>query len=114
MMEAAAEVNVYLNATEPWKLAKKDLDRTATVLHTALSAINGIKTGLYPYLPFTSEDIHHWLGQPGTVRGTRAGCAQSSRQTRHSSNRNQCFVDPNWLRRKTIESSGTSSPQTCV
>ncbi len=68
MMEAAAEVNVYLNATEPWKLAKKDLDRTATVLHTALSAINGIKTGLYPYLPFTSEDIHHWLGQPGTVR----------------------------------------------
>ena len=68
MMEAAADVNVYLNATEPWKLAKNDLERAATVLHTALSAINGIKTGLYPYLPFTCEDIHGWLGQPATVQ----------------------------------------------
>lgn len=68
MMDAAAEVNAYLNATEPWKLAKNDLDRAATVLHTALSAINGIKTGLYPYLPHTCEDIHHWLSQPGSVR----------------------------------------------
>ena len=67
MMNAAQATNVYLNETEPWKLVKNDLGQAATVLHTALSAINGIKTGLFPYLPFTSARIHDWLGQEGTV-----------------------------------------------
>jgi len=68
MMNAAQATNVYLNETEPWKTAKVDMERTATTLHTALSAINGIKTGLFPYLPFSSEEIHQLLSQEGTVQ----------------------------------------------
>ncbi len=68
MMDAAQATNVYLNEKEPWKTAKNDLAATATTLHTALSAINGIKTGLFPFLPHTSARIHGWLGQDGTVQ----------------------------------------------
>ncbi|NIO13786.1 MAG: methionine--tRNA ligase, partial [Xanthomonadales bacterium] len=53
-MEAAAEVNAYLNRTEPWKTVADDRERTATTLFTALSAINGVKTALAPFLPFSS------------------------------------------------------------
>ncbi len=68
MMDAAGATNVYLNEKEPWKTVRQDLPGTATTLHTALSAINGIKTGLYPFLPHTSQTIHEMLGQPGSVR----------------------------------------------
>ena len=68
MMSAAQAANVYLNETEPWKTSKTDMERTATTLHTALSAINGIKTGLFPYVPFSSEEIHTLLSQEGTVQ----------------------------------------------
>ena len=63
-MEAAQAANRYLNATEPWKLAKTDLDRAQTILYVALSAINGIRVMLSPFLPFTSEKLNDLLGHP--------------------------------------------------
>ncbi len=66
-MAAASQANVYLNETAPWSTAKTDLIRTATTLHTALSAINGIKTILAPFLPFTSQRLHEMLGQVGML-----------------------------------------------
>ena len=65
-MEGAQAVNVYLNAQAPWLVRRNDADRAETVLHTALSAINGLKVGFSPYLPFSSEKIHTMLGQPGS------------------------------------------------
>ncbi len=62
-MEAAAGVNVYLNATEPWKTAKDDPDRTATTLFVALQAISGLRTAFAPYLPFSTETLGDILGQ---------------------------------------------------
>ena len=53
-MEGAAAVNAYLNATEPWKVAKVDADRAQVILGTALAAVNGIRVGLAPYLPFSA------------------------------------------------------------
>lgn len=61
-MEAASEVNVYLNANEPWKTIKTDRDRAATVLWTAVQAIAGIRVGLAPYLPFTTRRLGMMLG----------------------------------------------------
>ncbi len=63
-MKAAQATNGYLNATEPWKLQKTDAERAAQVLHTALSAINGVRVLLAPYLPFTSERLDSVLGAP--------------------------------------------------
>ncbi len=61
-MEGAGVVNAYLNATEPWKLVKSDLERAATVLWTALSAIAGLAVAFAPYLPFTTERLGGMLG----------------------------------------------------
>ncbi len=67
-MDGAQAANQYLNATEPWKLAKTDPDRAKTVLFVALSAINGVRVGLMPYLPFTSERLNEVLGVPSGWR----------------------------------------------
>ncbi|MBC8365183.1 MAG: methionine--tRNA ligase [Actinobacteria bacterium] len=61
-MEAAAEVNAYLNATEPWKLAGSDPDRARVVLGTALDAVNGVRVAFTPYLPFSSSALEDVLG----------------------------------------------------
>lgn len=61
-MEAASEVNAYLNATEPWKLIKTDREAAGRVLATALNAIAGLRVALAPYLPFTTETLGEMLG----------------------------------------------------
>ncbi len=61
-MEAAARVNAYLNATEPWKLAKSDTERAAAVLLTALEAIAGVRVAFAPYLPFSTAALDGCFG----------------------------------------------------
>ncbi len=61
-MDGAQAANQYLNATEPWKLAKTDPARAQTVLFVALSAINGVRVALTPYLPFSSAQLDNVLG----------------------------------------------------
>ena len=62
-MEAAAAVNAYLNATEPWRLAKVDPERASVVLGTALAAVSGVRLALAPYLPFSSSALDDVLGE---------------------------------------------------
>ncbi len=75
-MEAASRVNVYLNSNEPWKLASTDPDRAAAVLVTALEAMAGVRVGLAPYLPFSTEALDGLFGaverweRPELVPGT--------------------------------------------
>ncbi|MDG2027797.1 MAG: methionine--tRNA ligase [Acidimicrobiales bacterium] len=76
-MDGAQAINAYLNATEPWKLAKSDPDRSAVVLATALDGINGVRIAFSPFLPFSSAVLDEALGvvdgwqrvpvAPGTV-----------------------------------------------
>ena len=61
-MDGAQAINAYLNATEPWKLAKSDPERGATVLATALDAINGLRVAFAPFLPFSSAHLDDILG----------------------------------------------------
>ena len=68
-MAMAQEANAYLNETAPWKTAKDDPRRTATSLYTALCVINALKVALYPFLPFSSQRIHEFLGLAGDVSG---------------------------------------------
>jgi methionyl-tRNA synthetase len=67
-MAAAREANRYVEDNAPWKLIKEDRDRCATVLYTAIAAINGIKVALFPYLPFTCQTLHGYLGNEGPVQ----------------------------------------------
>lgn len=61
-MGAAAKVNAYLNSTEPWKLASSVPERAASVLATALEAVAGVRTGLAPYLPFSTAALDDVFG----------------------------------------------------
>ena len=38
------------------------------MLYTAIGAINGLKVALYPYLPFTCQTLHGYLGNEGPVQ----------------------------------------------
>ncbi len=76
-MESAARVNAYLNSNEPWKLVSTDPDRAAAVLVTALEAMGGVRTGLAPYLPFSTVVLDGVFGplerwsRPDLRPGTR-------------------------------------------
>ena len=63
-MDCAQAANQYLNSTEPWRLAKTDAPRARTVLFVALSAINGARVALSPYLPFSAAQLDAVLGVP--------------------------------------------------
>jgi methionyl-tRNA synthetase len=61
-MDGAAAVNAYLNATEPWKVAKDDPERAKVILGTALAAVGGVRVALAPYLPFSTKTLNDPFG----------------------------------------------------
>ena len=60
-MNLARIGNKYLADTEPWKLAKTDIDRTATVLHIALQIAANLAIAFEPFLPFSSDKLKAML-----------------------------------------------------
>ena len=60
-MNLARIGNKYLADTEPWKLAKTDMNRTATVLHVALQIAANLSLAFEPFLPFSSEKLKKML-----------------------------------------------------
>ncbi|MCM1520633.1 MAG: methionine--tRNA ligase [Lachnoclostridium sp.] len=61
-MDMARVGNRYLQETEPWKLAKTDMERTATVLYTALNLCANLAIVFEPFLPFASERLAKMVG----------------------------------------------------
>ena len=70
IMRLAMAANGYIAAQQPWKLVKEDKARAATVLYTALRAIDSLKTLFAPFLPFSSQRLHEMLGYGGSLSGT--------------------------------------------
>jgi methionyl-tRNA synthetase len=66
-MAAAREVNRYLDEKSPWKVIKEDKQAAADSLYVALYAISCLKTAFYPFLPFSSQKVHEYLGFDGRV-----------------------------------------------
>ena len=66
-MGLAQDANRYLDSRAPWKSLKSDPQNAATTLWVTLSVINCLKTLMYPFLPFSSEDLHNMLGFTGTM-----------------------------------------------
>ena len=60
-MNLARIGNKYLADTEPWKLAKTDMDRTATILHLSLQIAANLSIAFEPFLPFSSEKLRNML-----------------------------------------------------
>jgi methionyl-tRNA synthetase len=66
-MTIAQEANRYLDEKAPWKMIKENRQKAATTLYTAIWVINWLKTMLSPFLPFSSQKVHEYLGFKGKV-----------------------------------------------
>ena len=60
-MNLARIGNKYLADTEPWKVAKTDMNRVATIMHLSLQIAANLAIAFEPFLPFTSEKLRGML-----------------------------------------------------
>ena len=60
-MELARIGNRYLAETEPWKLAKTDMPRVATILNISLQLVANLSIVFEPFLPFSSKKLREML-----------------------------------------------------
>ncbi len=63
-MNLARIGNKYLADTEPWKLAKTDMERTGTILHIGLQIAANLAIAFEPFLPFSSKKLRQMLNMP--------------------------------------------------
>lgn len=60
-MNLARLGNKYLADSEPWKIAKTDMERTATILNIALQITANLAIVFEPFLPFSSAKIKTFI-----------------------------------------------------
>ena len=68
-LRLASEVNKYLDVCAPWFEIKTDKDLAAKSVFTALKAIDALKIMFAPFLPFSSEKLHTYLGYSAPLFG---------------------------------------------
>ena len=60
-MNIARIGNKYISDTEPWKVAKTDMDRTASILRTCLQICADLAVAFEPFTPFAAERLRAML-----------------------------------------------------
>ena len=61
-MSIARVGNKYISDAEPWKVAKTDLDRTATILNISIQICADLAIAFEPFTPFAAERLRKMLG----------------------------------------------------
>ena len=56
-MNMARIGNKYISDMEPWKVAKTDMDRTASILYTCLQLCADLAIAFEPFTPFSAEKL---------------------------------------------------------
>ena len=70
-LRLASEVNKFLDVCAPWFEIKTDKDLAAKSVFTALKAIDALKIMFAPFLPFSSEKLHTYLGYSEPLFGVQ-------------------------------------------
>lgn len=70
-MRLASEVNKYLDSTAPWQMVKTDKATAGRAIYTALRAIDSLKILFAPFLPFTCDRLHGFMGYEGSLFGSQ-------------------------------------------
>jgi methionyl-tRNA synthetase len=68
-MALAREANRYLEEKGPWFQIKESKEAAGTTIYVALKAIDSLKVLLAPFLPFSAERLHQYLGYDGVLFG---------------------------------------------
>lgn len=71
VMGVAREANRYLDAAAPWKVLKSEPERAATATYVALRVIDSLKVLFAPFLPFSSQKLHEYLGYDSNILGVQ-------------------------------------------
>jgi methionyl-tRNA synthetase len=66
-MALASALNRFLDEAAPWKTLKSDPERAGTSLWTALQVVSALRVLTAPYLPFSAQQLHAYLGDEGDV-----------------------------------------------
>jgi len=66
-MALAHNANRYLEVKSPWKVIKRDKQAAATSLYVVLCVLSALRILLYPFLPFSSQKLHRYLGFEGNI-----------------------------------------------
>lgn len=75
--------NRYVEEMAPWKLAKSDRERLASVLYNLVEAERLIAVAVWAFMPSTSEKILDQLGAAGQVSATWGQIAPGTRVSAH-------------------------------
>jgi len=68
-MRLASEVNKYLDTSAPWKVIKEDKTAAGRSIFVAMKAIDSLKILFAPFLPYTCQKLHNYLGFKGQLFG---------------------------------------------
>ena len=60
-MNLARLGNKYLTETEPWKLAKSDMERVASIMNVSLQICANLAIAFEPFLPHTTQKLAYML-----------------------------------------------------
>lgn len=64
-MAVARAANRYLDEQAPWKQIKTDREAAGTTIYVMLQVISSLRILFSPYLPFSSQKLHGYLGFEG-------------------------------------------------
>lgn len=66
-MAVARAANRYLDEQAPWKQIKVNREAAGTTIYVMLQVLSGLRILFCPYLPFSSQKLHGYLGFEGDV-----------------------------------------------
>jgi methionyl-tRNA synthetase len=61
-LRLAGEVNRYLDKAAPWFEIKSNKEAAGKTIYTAMRVIDSLKVLFAPFIPFSSEKLHTYLG----------------------------------------------------
>ena len=83
VLELSSEVNKYLDEAAPWSEVKTDKARAGTIIYMAMQAIDHLKVMFAPFLPFSSEELHIYLGYDTPLFGEQFTQPVTDKQGEH-------------------------------
>ena len=67
-MSLAQGANRYLDEKSPWKIIKQNKEAAGTALYVVIAVLSALRIVMYPFLPFSSQKLHEYLGFEGNVQ----------------------------------------------
>ncbi len=71
VMRIAQIGNQYMNASEPWRLIKEDVDRCKSVMHTCARIVKILAIASAPYMPRAADKIWKMLGYKNSIHNCK-------------------------------------------